>query len=519
MKIVTVAQMRELEQQAVKAGISEESLMETAGLSVARRIAQVTDGIRGKRVVVLVGPGNNGGDGMVAARYLADWGGLVTLYMTNGRRRGDKFEECRARHVRVVEAIDDIGNLELGSYVSLADVVVDAVLGIGNDRPLSDSLRSAFEEIARLKEEQPWLKYIAIDVPTGLEADTGVTDKACFPATITLALGAPKVGLYRFPGASYVGSVEVLRIGLPEEVDGAFSLELCDEAAVASLVPKRPMNGHKGSFGDLLVIAGSRRFIGAPVLATTAAYRAGAGLVTLAAPETASRLAGPNLAEQIHLPLPETPEGQIALTASGQLHAAAGKSAALAIGPGLGNVESIRGLMQSLFLTEPYLETPSVIDADALNALSQAYRWWESLKALAVLTPHPGEMGRLLDKTVPQVQENRVEITQRASVQWAQVVVLKGAHTVIASPDGRTTVSPFANPALATAGTGDVLTGIIGALLAQGLAPYDAARLGVYVHAAAAERVSRRVGSSGLLASDLHAEIPLVMDRLRYTPT
>jgi NAD(P)H-hydrate epimerase len=518
MKIVTVAQMRELERRAVESGVSENSLMETAGLTAARRLAQITDGIRGKRIVVLVGPGNNGGDGMVAARYLSDWGGLVTLYMATGRRRDDKFEDCRSRHIRIVEALDDIGHLELASYVSLADVVVDAVLGIGNDRPLSDSIRVIFEEVARLKVEQPKLKYVALDVPSGLDADTGDIDHACFPASITLTLGAPKLGLYRFPGAAYVGSVEVLNIGLPSDIDSDFLTELCDESAIARLLPKRPLDGHKGSFGNLLVVAGSRRFIGAPVLATTAAFRAGAGLVTLAAPDTASRLAGPTLAEQVHLPLPETPDGHVAASAAGELRAAADNSSALVIGPGLGDVDSVRGLLQALLLTEPYLATPSVIDADALNALAQTYRWWESLKAPAVLTPHPGEMGRLLGQTVPQVQDDRLATAQQAASRWGQVVVLKGAHTVIASPDGRTAVSPFANPALASAGTGDVLSGIIGSLLAQGLLPYDAARLGVYVHAAAAERVSRKTGSSGLLASDLHAEIPVAMHRLRRDP-
>ena len=517
MKIVTVAQMRKLERRAIDSGVSEDSLMETAGLTVARRIAQLIDGIRGKRVVVLVGSGNNGGDGMVAARYLADWGGLVTLYMTSGRRRDDKFEGCRARHVRVVEAIDDIGQLELASYVSLADIVVDAVLGIGFDPPLSDSLRVVFEQLARLKQEQPTHRYVAIDVPSGLQADTGATDDACFPASVTLTLGAPKVGLYRFPGAANAGSVEVLNIGLPDELDGDFPLELCDDKAVAPLVPKRPLDGHKGSFGDLLVIAGSRRFIGASVLATTAAYRAGAGLVTLAAPETASRLAGPGLAEQIHLPLPETKDGFAAADAASLLRPAADQAAALVIGPGLGNVESVRGLLQALLLAKPYLDVPSVIDADALNALSQTYRWWESLKTPAVLTPHPGEMGRLLTQTVSNIQDDRVDSARWAAAEWGQVVVLKGAHTVIASPDGRAAISPFANPALASAGTGDVLAGIIGALLAQGLVPYDAARLGVHVHAAAAKRVSQRIGSSGLLASDLHIEIPVIMEQLRQT--
>jgi NAD(P)H-hydrate epimerase len=507
--------MQELERRAVASGVSENSLMETAGLIAARRLAQITDGVRAKRIVILVGPGNNGGDGMVAARYLSEWGALVTLYMATERRRDDKFEDCRARHIRIVEALDDIGLLELASYVTLADVVVDAVLGIGNDRPLSGSIRVIFEEIARLKVERPKLKYIALDVPSGLNADTGDIDPCCFSASVTLTLGAPKFGLYRFPGAAYVGSVEVLNIGLPSEVDADFLTELCDESAIVRLVPKRPLDGHKGTFGNLLVVAGSRRFIGAPVLATTAAFRAGVGLVTLAAPNTASRLAGPALAEQVHLPLAETPDGHVAASAAGEIRAAADKSTALVIGPGLGDVDSVRGLLQALLLTEPYLLTPSVIDADALNALAQTYRWWESLKAPAVLTPHPGEMGRLLGKTVPQVQDDRVATAQQAASEWGQVVVLKGAHTVIASPDGRTAISPFANPALASAGTGDVLSGIIGALLAQGMLPYAAARLGVYVHAAAAERLSLKIGSSGLLASDIHAETPVVMHHLR----
>ncbi|MDA1035764.1 MAG: NAD(P)H-hydrate dehydratase [Chloroflexi bacterium] len=515
MKLVTVEQMRDLEKRAVESGISEDSLMETAGLSVARRIGQMFVSIRGTRVVVLVGPGNNGGDGMIAARYLADWGALVTLYMTAMRRRDDKFEDCRARRVRVVEADDDIGQLQLASYVSLADVVVDAVLGIGADRPLNDTLRTVFEEVGRLKREQPSLNYVAVDVPTGLDADSGWIDDACFNATITLTLGAPKIGLFRFPGAAVTGDLEVVSIGLPGEIDGDIRLDLDDERAIAPLLPDRPLDGHKGSFGSVLLIAGSRRFIGAPVLAATAAYRSGAGLVTLAAPETTSRLAGPSVLEQVHLPLPETAEGHASADGAGILRDAIGKASAAVIGPGLGDVESVRSLLQALLLTEPPIMTPVVMDADALNALAQTYRWWESLTAPAVLTPHPGEMSRLLSRTVSNIQDDRIETAKAAAVQWGQVVVLKGAHTVIAAPDGRTSVSPFSNPALSTAGTGDVLSGIIGGLLAQRLGPYDAARLGVYLHGKAGERVSAWTGPSGLLASDLLPEIPAVAKELR----
>ena len=515
MKVVTVAQMRELERRAVQAGVSEDSLMETAGLAVARRITQLIDGIRGKRVLVLVGPGNNGGDGMVAARFLADWGALITLYMTSPRRRDDKFEECRARRVRVVEAADDPEGWQLASYAPLVDVVLDSALGLGGSRSLEGLLRSALEEMGRLRLQQPRLPFVALDVPTGLDADSGACDDACFPATVTLTLGAPKRGLYRFPGASRVGRVEVLPIGLPENLDEDISLELADAWGVAPLIPARTLDGHKGTFGSVLVLAGSRRFTGAPVLTAAAAYRAGAGLVTLAAPETASRLAGPQVPEQVHLPLPETPTGHVSPDAAPAVREALDIASALVVGPGLGNVESVHRLVQSLLLTEPSLDTPVVVDADALNVLAESYLWWERMTMPAVLTPHPGEMSRLLARDPADVQEDRVETASEAAARWRQVVVLKGAHTVVAAPDGRAAISPFANPALATAGTGDVLAGVIGSLLAQGLPPYEAAKLGVHVHAQAGERVSVRTGPSGLMASDLLLEIPLAMQALR----
>jgi hydroxyethylthiazole kinase-like uncharacterized protein yjeF len=515
MKIVSVAQMQELERSSVAAGVSLDALMDNAGLAIARRITQIIDGIKGKRVVVLVGPGNNGGDGMVAARYLADWGALITLYMTTARRREDRLEECRTRRVRVTEAVDDMDQWQLMSYVPLADAVVDAVLGIGNERPLDPLLSSIFTSLAKLKAEEPALRYIAVDVPTGLQADTGVCDEACFQASVTLTLGAPKLGLYRFPGADHVGRIDILPIGLPDDAGAEVQVELADAMTVAPLLPKRPLDGHKGSFGSVLVLAGSRRFIGAPVLAATAAYRAGAGIVTLAAPESAYRLAASSLLEQVHLPLPETPDGYAAAEGAGIARAAMEGASAAVIGPGLGDSESVRQLLQALLLSGDAPQTPTVIDADALNALAKSYGWWEQLTTQAVLTPHPGEMARLLSRPVTDIQQDRLATATAAAAHWGQVVVLKGAHTVVADPGGKAAINPFANPTLATAGTGDVLSGIIGALLAQGLAPYDAALAGVHLHAEAGERASAEIGASGLLASDLLSEIPKATQALR----
>ncbi|MCY4447616.1 MAG: NAD(P)H-hydrate dehydratase [Chloroflexi bacterium] len=515
MKVVTSEEMRLLESRAAEAGVPAESLMESAGLAVARSIAHRLDGVRSKRVVVLVGPGNNGGDGMVAARYLADWGAVVTLYMTTARRREDKFEECRERRCRVVEASEDLECWQLGSYVSLADLVLDAVLGIGAHPGLDPVLRAIFESVAEMKAHSQRPVFAALDLPTGLDADTGECDDACFPADVTLALGAPKAGLLQFPGAGRVGTLETLSIGLPEGVDYGLPLDLVDASLTGGLLPPRPADGHKGSFGNVLVVGGHRRYVGAPVLAASAAYRMGAGLVNLAAPESVSRVAATQLIEQVHAPLAESADGGIAAEAAGTAREALNAASAAVVGPGMGADESSVAFLRALLLTEPAVPTPVVLDADALNILANIYGWPSMLAVPTVLTPHPGEMGKLLGRPAHEVQVDRKGAAMASAEQWGQVVVLKGAHTVIAAPDGRVALSPFANPALATAGSGDVLAGIIGGLLAQGMERYEAAVASVYLHGAAAERWSAANGSGGMLASDLLALLPRVTEDTR----
>ena len=515
MKVVTSEEMRLLESRAAEAGVPAESLMESAGLAVARSIAHRLDGVRSKRVVVLVGPGNNGGDGMVAARYLADWGAVVTLYMTTARRREDKFEECRERRCRVVEASEDLECWQLGSYVSLADLVLDAVLGIGAHPELDPTLRAIFESVGEMKTPSQHPVFAALDLPTGLDADTGECDEACFSADVTLALGAPKLGLLEFPGAGRAGTIETLPIGLPESVDDGLPLDLVDAPLAGGLLPPRHADGHKGSFGNVLVVGGHRRYVGAPVLAASAAYRVGAGLVTLAAPESVSRIAASQLIEQVHAPLAETSDGGVAAEAAGAAREELNTASAAVIGPGLGTDESSTAFLRALLLTEPAVHTPVVVDADALNILASIYGWPAMLATTSVLTPHPGEMGRLLGRPAHEVQQDRKGAAMASAEQWGQVVVLKGAHTVIAAPDGRIALSPFANPALATAGSGDVLAGIIGGLLAQGMERYEAAVAGVYLHGAAAERWRAANGSGGMLASDLLALLPRVTEDTR----
>ena len=515
MKVVTTEQMRFLERRAAEEGVSEDELMENAGLAVARSVSRILDGPRGKRVVVLVGPGNNGGDGMVAARYLADWGAVVTLYMTTERRRDDKFAECRDRRVRVVEADADLEHWQLGSYLSLADLVLDAVLGIGARPSLGDRLRGVIGAVSAMSRADAAPAFVALDVPTGVDADTGECDDLCFPASVTLTLGAPKLGLLQFPGAAHVGEVETLPIGLPPGVEDDLAVDLCDAWLASELLPERRNDGHKGSFGSVLVVGGSRRYVGAPVLAAAGAYRAGAGLVELAAPESVRAVAAAMLPEQVHRPLAESPDGALFPGAAGEVRAALDAADAAVIGPGAGQGEAASAFLRALLLAEPRSATPCVLDADALNFLAATYGWQERLAVDAVLTPHPGEMARLLGASAADVQRDRIAAATSAAARWGQVVVLKGAHTVVASPDGRIALSPCANAALGVAGTGDVLAGVIGGLLAQGAPRYDAAVAGVHLHDAAGERWRAAHGSAGLLASDLLPLLPAAAESVR----
>lgn len=513
MKIVTVKQMQALEAAAAEAGVSSVDLMEKAGLEVAGQAIQSLATPRGARVVILVGPGNNGGDGLVAARYLHQWGARVQIYLCAPRNAPDpNLTLVEERGIPIIIASEDADLSQLRRHLDSASLIIDAILGTGKARPAARPLDGILKEIAlelTATRRTSDKTVLAVDLPTGLNADTGEVDPACPGADITVALGLPKLGHYTFPGASVTGHLEIVDIGLPANLDKDISLELLAPDQIQRLLPDRPLEAHKGTFGRLMVIAGSRSFVGATVLACGGAYRAGAGLVTLATPRSVYPIAAAALAEATHLPLPETDDGAISTKAITLVQESISEYAAAAIGCGLGQDPQTRQFLQELLLEGSFdTALPVVIDADALNALAQIPAWHHQLKAPAVLTPHPGEMARLYDITTDQVQERRLDLACQAAQEWGQVVVLKGAFTIVAAPDGTTRISPFANPGLASGGTGDVLTGIIGGLLTQGLSPLDAASCGVYIHAAAAEELRHSIGDAGLMATDLLPEIP-----------
>lgn len=515
-KVVTVEQMRALERRSAERGVSVDALMENAGLEVASQTRVLLNQVRGARVLVLVGPGNNGGDGLVAARHLHEWGASVALYMCTSRRgEPSKFQLCLAQRIPVIEAADDPRQETLTQQLADTQLVIDAVLGTGALRPLKGAMKKIFQTLNETKARRRDLLLLALDLPSGMHADTGETDPMCPYADVTVTLGAPKVGLFAFPGAEHVGRLQIVDIGIPPGLDDDVDLELVDEALAARLLPARPLGAHKGTFGRVLVVAGSRSYVGAAALACLGAYRSGAGLVTLAAPESVYRLVAPHLTEVTHLPLPESADGTVAAEAAELVRHALDGVDVLLMGCGLGQSDATREFVAHVLLAEPSPQLSTLLDADALNNLAPVYRWWERLGASAVLTPHPGEMARLSGREMTRIQADRITVAREEAKRWSQVVVLKGAFTVIATPAGPARLSPYANPGLAAGGTGDVLSGVIAGLMAQGLSPFDAASCGVALHSLAGERQRKELGEAGLLAGDLLAEIPRVMKTLR----
>ena len=518
MKIVTAAEMTALEQSAERHGVSTDTLMENAGLAVAEVSRDLMGGAAGKRVLVLVGPGNNGADGLVTGRHLARWGAAVAAYVVRGRPTPDpKMELALNYGLTVADANDDSNLTTLDRLMARSDLVVDAVLGTGRSRPLAGVVGDVIDRVNNTAQDSRRPSIVAMDLPTGLNCDTGEVDPACPRVHVTVALGRPKVGLLTFPGAERAGRLEVANIGLPsglpEERD--ISLELLTPGSVQEGLPQRPANSHKGTFGHALVVAGSRNYVGAAFLASQASVRTGAGLTTLASARNIYPIAAGKLTEVIHLPVPEDGMGMIHAEAARLLRPNLGRYSALLVGCGLGWSSGTESLLEGLVLGDPPLPVPVVIDADGLNSLSGIDSWWSKLRSPAVLTPHPGEMATLTGMSTAEVQRDRVGIAREWSNRWNATVVLKGAHTAIADPGGLVRVAPFANPGMASAGTGDVLSGIITGLLAQGLDTTDAACCGVFLHGLAGNTVTRALGNAGSLASDLVEQIPDAIRRLK----
>jgi hydroxyethylthiazole kinase-like uncharacterized protein yjeF len=521
-KVLTTDQMRQLEANSVKSGITIEMLMENAGKAVAEEVARILEDIRQQQILILIGPGNNGGDGLVAARYLHDAGAKLFLYFVGQRpSRDPMLKPIRDRRIKRVEADKDDNLEELKKLLSSVDTVIDALFGTGTTRPFSGLLLMVLDRVRRAKIRRHGIKIIALDLPSGLNADTGEVDPGCLYVDNTITLAFPKPGLFKFPGAERVGEISVVDIGLPGFVEEKTSPEYLADEWAKSVLPERSPHDNKGDFGKVLVLAGSINYIGAPYLACSGAMRVGAGLVTLAAVGRLQSILATKLTEVTYLPLPEIRPWLVAPEAIRVLFRQFEKYNVLLVGCGLGQSEAVVRFVRSVLLTHPKAKTakpklPSlVLDADALNALAKVPSWWTLLPEDAILTPHPGEMARLTGMTVDEVQLDRLGLSKKMAAEWHKTIVLKGAHTVIAAPDGRSQISHVANAGLASAGTGDVLAGAIAGLLAQGLSLFDAAAAGVYIHGMAGEAVKARLGDAGMVASDLLPELPLAIRELK----
>ena len=514
MKIVTADEMRRIEDRSEVMGVSKDALMERAGLETARYIRRVCAPLVGVPVVVLVGPGNNGGDGLVVARHLHRWGARVSVYICRDRRPPDpKLDIVNELGVPVIAASADGELVKLRALLNTAHVVVDSVLGIGRLRPLEGTARDILLMLAEARAAKPDMTTLAVDVPSGMDGDSGTADPASPAVDITLAMGYPKVGHYAYDAAARIGKLDVVEIGLPGGVDDDVPLSLMTDASMRPMLPVRPSDAHKGSFGRTMVVAGSLNYIGAAYLAGSAATRVGSGLVTIALPASIQVAVAGKATEPTYLPLAESLPGVALPSSAGDVLGALGDYSGLLIGCGMGQAAGMQGFVEGVLYSRERLP-PTVVDADGLNTLARTEHWWERFTATAILTPHPGEMARLTGMSTGEVQADRIGVAVESAARWNKIVVLKGAHTVVAYPDARAMLSPFANPGLATAGTGDVLAGSIAGLLSQGVSPEDAAALGVYLHGTTGESVRDRLGDTGMVASDLLPELPLAIRAL-----
>lgn len=518
MKLVTVAQMRAIEKEADSKGVSYAQMMENAGQGLAEIVHALGQQQGWDVVTGLVGTGNNGGDTLVALSWLAQAGWRTHAYLVNRKTTDDVLI------TRYLEAGGDIFQFvtdpaleSLNEVLGESDVLLDGLLGTGIKLPLKQEaalVLSGSGIFISDMEVPPFV--VAVDCPSGVDCDSGEAADETIPADLTITMAAVKEGLLRLPAFEYVGALEVVDIGLPKKLDSWSTLdtEVADWDVVSTLLPKRSPASHKGTFGTAFVIAGSTSYTGAALLAGKAAYRIGSGLVTMAVPEPVHAVLAGHIPEATWVPLPHE-GGFISENAVATVLDNLNRATAVLVGPGFGNHPSSKAFIEKIL---PSVAVPLVIDADGLRLLSASILSLENgfgIKSPAVLTPHPGEMSAMTGVSREEIQADREMVAEKYACEWGHVVVLKGAFTVVASPDGRKTIIPVATPALARAGTGDVLAGLIVGLRAQGLDAYEAAVAGAFIHAQAGLHAADILGTTAsVLASDVLDSIPEILANL-----
>ncbi len=506
--VFTAAEMRALDARAIETlGIPGPRLMENAGRGAALLIAREWTPIRGKRILVLCGKGNNGGDGFVVARHLKAKGARprVLLAGLRGEVKGDAAQALGRWRGKVEEIRDDGDMAMVAQALGEADIVVDALLGTGLTGPVRGVMAQVIERLNN-SVGRAHLPVVSLDLPSGLGSDGGAVLGPTVHATVTATFAGLKRSLLVYPAAELAGRVTVVSIGVPPaEVGRGINTFLLEETDIRPLFPPRPAEAHKGSYGHLLVIAGSVGKTGAAALAGRSALRSGVGLCTVATPASQQPIVAGFSMETMTEPIAETASQSLAVKAREHLLDLAMQRDAVALGPGISLDPETQALARALVGGVP---RPMIVDADALSALAGHLDLLEEAPAPRVLTPHPGEMARMLGVSVAQVQADRIETVRRFCVRYRVHLDLKGARSVLGSPDGRVFINPTGNPGMATGGSGDVLTGMIGAFLARGLDPLAALQAGCFLHGLAGDIASADRGEEGLVAGDIIEAIP-----------
>ncbi|NLZ53774.1 MAG: NAD(P)H-hydrate dehydratase [Thermoanaerobacteraceae bacterium] len=518
MKVVSPSTMRHMDKIAIeKYEIPGVILMENAGIKVAWAVQNMWNARKNsasRKIALFCGKGNNGGDGFVAARHLANMGfeTIVFIIADPNSITGDasinlEITKNMDIQIRVIEELSDLD--EVKDMAKGAFVLVDAIFGTGLKGYVRGVAKSVIEIINQLE-----IPVISVDIPSGICGSTGKILGTAVKAYQTVTLALPKTGLLLYPGAEYVGTLITADIGMPAKLVESINAEaqLLDPKWVSQCFKPFPSDSHKGTFGRVFIIAGSVGMTGAAALSATAAVRSGAGLVTIGIPESLNDILEVKVTEAMTLPLPETSGRSIGQIALGKALNFASKCDAVVLGPGISANDDTTEFVRR-FIKE--CRVPMVIDADGLNAMTEYTAIFKEAKAPIIITPHPGEMARLLSRSVSEVQADRIAAVKTAAEKFGCTAVLKGARTLIATWEGKLMINPTGNAGMATGGSGDVLSGMIGAFLARGMKPHEAAAAGVYLHGLAGDLSAKQQGQICLAATDIIDFLPIAINKMK----
>ena len=539
MDLVTVSQMITLEKEANERGLGYDQMMMNAGAALAKVIQERYGHTQSRNIFGLIGSGNNGGDALIALSELIKMGWQATAYLVKSRKKNDPLVLSINKNDGQVISIDEDASFDkLRKLIKKSDVILDGILGTGFELPLGEVISAPLKVFSEF-DILPVI--VAVDCPSGVDCDTGKTAEETLHANLTVCLAAIKKGLLKFPAFKYNDELVVVDIGLPKNLPEFMNIQayVVDQNLVRTMLPARPLDAHKGTFGTCMIVGGSINYCGAVLLSAESAYRIGAGLVRAAIPGAIYDAIAGQVPECTWIVLPHS-IGVINSTASAVIQKNLDRVGVMLIGPGVGQEKETLDFLKDLIQFEETftrkgeigfssqskiveqskrLNQPTMVfDADALNLLPHINNWYQMLKQMAVLTPHPGEMAVLTGLTIDEVQKDREGVANNFATKWGHVVVLKGAVTIIASPDGKAAFIPIATPALASAGTGDVLSGMITGLVAQGMKAFDAAVAGAWLHARAGVAAAKKQGQTiSVTASDVIGQIPVVLKDITST--